>query len=217
MVEIKICGVRELEHALLARKHGAKFIGMVFFKNSKRNISLQQASVLSNGLNASIVKIGLVVNATNFFLEKIQKYVALDMFQLHGSETPDRVMEIKAFTGKPVVKAIAISSKEDLKKLNEYESVCEKLLVDSKPSKTSLAPGGTGMPFDWQLLRGRTWDKPWMLAGGLTVENVGKAVETTDAKIVDISSGVENSSGEKCPKKIIAFCDAVKRIGNVKK
>jgi len=132
------------------------------------------------------------------------------MLQLHGKETPERVAEVKARYGLPVMKAIGVADAADMEQISFYTGIADQLLIDAKPPKGSVLPGGNGLAFDWRLLAGRRWATPWMLAGGLTPENVAQAVQLTGAKQVDVSSGVESQSGVKDHDKISAFCDATR-------
>ena len=135
------------------------------------------------------------------------------MIQLHGAETPARVAEIKARYGLPVMKAIGITNIDDLDQIEAYEKVADQLLIDAKPPKGAALPGGNGTAFDWDLLASRKyWTKPWMLAGGLTPENVAEAVRKTGARQLDLSSALETAPGVKDATKIQAFGDAVKAI-----
>lgn len=157
-----------------------------------------------------IAKVALVVNADDATLDAITAHVPLDMLQLHGSETPDRVAELKARYGLPVMKAVGVADAADLAAIDAYSEVADQLLIDAKPPKEADLPGGNGLAFDWQLLAGRKyWTKPWMLAGGLTPENVAEAVHLTGATQVDVSSGVEASPGVKDADRIAAFAAAL--------
>jgi len=208
MTRAKICGLStasDIDAAVLGR---AAYVGFVFFEKSPRNVTLDQAAELAALVPAGICKVALVVNADNARLDEILDHVPLDMLQLHGEETPERVQEVKARYGLPVMKAIGITSREDLDKLTEYGRVADQLLVDAQPPKGSVLPGGNGLAFDWKLLTGRRWPVPWMLAGGLTPDNVAEAVRLTGATQVDVSTGVEASRGVKDSGKIAAFLAA---------
>jgi len=169
---------------------------------------LADAAKLATQVPVGIAKVGLVVDPTDAFLDELMSVVPLDMIQLHGSETPARVSEVKARTGMPVMKAVGIAGPDDLTKLDAYGAVADQLLVDTKPPKDAAHPGGLGQSFDWNLIKGRRWPVPWMLAGGLTVENIAEAIAVTGARQVDLSSGVESAPGVKDPALIAAFCAA---------
>jgi phosphoribosylanthranilate isomerase len=155
-----------------------------------------------------VAKVALVVNADDAFLDELTAQVPLDLLQLHGSETPERVTEIKTRYGLPVMKAVGIADAEDLEQLGLYENVADQLLVDTKPPKDADRPGGNAETFDWSLIAGREWTKPWMLAGGLTVDNVASAIAATGARQIDLSSGVESAPGVKDPALIRKFIAA---------
>ena len=144
-----------------------------------------------------VCKVALTVNADDAMLDALTQAVPLDMLQLHGSESPARVAEVKARYGLPVMKAVGVAERADLAQLDAYAGVADQLLVDAKPPKGADLPGGNGLAFDWQLLAGRVWRSPWMLAGGLKPDNVAEAIRRTGARQVDVSSGVERRPGIK--------------------
>lgn len=151
------------------------------------------------------------MNATNETWDEIVETVPLDMLQLHGSETPERVAEVARRYGLPVMKAIGVSDASDLAQIDQFSEVADQLLIDAKPPRDAVLPGGNGLAFDWRLLAGRKyWRKPWMLAGGLTPENVAEAIRMTGARQVDVSSGVESRPGCKDPDLIRAFIKAAR-------
>ena len=155
-----------------------------------------------------VAKVALVVNADDALLDAITDEVPIDMLQLHGSETPERVAEVRARYGLPVMKAVGVADQSDLEALSSYAKVADQILVDAKPPKGADLPGGNGLSFDWRLIAGRRWPVPWMLAGGLEAGNVAEAIRLTGARQVDVSSGVENAPGQKDAVKIAAFCRA---------
>ncbi|MDO5621275.1 MAG: phosphoribosylanthranilate isomerase [Paracoccus sp. (in: a-proteobacteria)] len=197
MTAVKICGLTSLDAVSVAAEAGARFVGFVFFPKSPRHVSVEQAAALAVEVPFGVMKVGLFVNPTDAALDEVLAQVPLDMIQLHGTETPARVQEVRARTGLPVMKAVGISGPQDLDTLWDYGLVADMLLVDAKPPKDADLPGGNGLAFDWRLLVGRRWLKPWMLAGGLTPENVAEAVRLTGAQAVDVSSGVESAPGQK--------------------
>ncbi|MEO0391022.1 MAG: phosphoribosylanthranilate isomerase [Pseudomonadota bacterium] len=206
---VKICGLSDPDTLRAATDHGAAYVGFVFFDKSPRHVSFELARSLAALVPPGIVKVGLVVNPDDAFLDALMADVPLDMLQLHGSEPPDRVSEVKARTGLPVMKAVGIATQADLPALDSYARVADQLLVDAKPPPTGVLPGGNGLAFDWQLLTGRRWPVPWMLAGGLNPDNVAEAVRVTGAPAVDVSSGVESAPGVKDPSRIEAFLSAL--------
>ncbi len=208
---IKICGLSKGADIEAAVGAGAAYVGFVFFPKSPRHISFETASILAANVPAGICKVALTVNADNALLDQLVEAVPLDMLQLHGSESPDRVAEVKDRYGLPVMKAIGVADEADLPALQEYMRVADQILVDAKPPAGAALPGGNGLAFDWRLIAGRRWAVPWMLAGGLTPANVQEAIRLTGASQVDVSSGVENAPGVKDKAMIRAFCEAVKQ------
>ena len=196
-VSVKICGLATVDDVRACADAGANYMGLVFFEKSPRNITIPAARELALAAPLGLAKVALVVNPSDAELDAITASVPLDMLQLHGRETPERVAEVKARYGLPVMKAVGIADKDDLPKLESYFGVADQILVDAKPPKGGELPGGNGLSFDWRLIAGRRWPCPWMLAGGLTPENVAQAVKMTGAKQVDVSSGVEDAPGQK--------------------
>ena len=160
-------------------------------------MSVETARDLAIEVSPGVAKVALTVDANDATLERITDVVPLDMLQLHGNETPERVAEVREKFGLPVMKAIGIADAEDVAKIDLYAPVADQLLVDAKPPKGGDLPGGNGLSFDWRLIANRRWSKPWMLAGGLTPENVAEAIALTGARQVDVSSGVEKAPGQK--------------------
>ena len=210
-VRVKICGVTSQQLMRDVGNAGAQYAGLVFFDKSPRNLSLDQARRIALEAPTGLAKVALVVNPSDRFLDSLTTTVPLDMIQLQGSETPQRVSEIKQKTGLPVMKAIGVAEEDDLKKLDVYATVADQLMVDAKPAKDAILPGGNGSAFDWSLLQGRRWTGPWMLAGGLNPENVAQAIAITGAQQIDVSSGVEIRPGEKDKQKINAFVRAAQK------
>lgn len=210
-VSIKFCGLSRREDVDAAAQAGARYVGFVFFAKSPRNVSVAQARALALEVPVGIAKVALVVNADDAALDEIVNQVPLDMLQLHGSETPERVAEIRARYGLPVMKAIGVAEAADLDAIDAYAAVADQLLIDTKKPKGAVLPGGNGVAFDWSLLAGRKyWTVPWMLAGGLTQDNVAEAVRVTGAKQVDLSSAIESAPGVKDAKKMATFAEALK-------
>lgn len=208
-IRTKICGLSRPEDVSAAVAAGAAYVGFVFFAKSPRHVTIETARTLALEVAPGVAKVALVVDADNAFLDEITRSVPLDMLQLHGSESPDRVTEIRARYGLPVMKAVGVADADDLPALDIYGKVADQLLVDAKPPRTADVPGGNGVSFDWRLLAGRRWPVPWMLAGGLTPDNVAEAIAMTGAKQVDVSSGVESRSGIKDAVEIARFTAAV--------
>lgn len=208
---VKICGLRDVAALNGAVEAGASYVGLVFFPKSPRHVSIAQAAEVAQAAPIGVAKVALVVNADDPQLDAITEAVPLDVLQLHGSETPARVAEIRARYGLPVMKAVGVADASDLAALDTYAQVADQLLVDAKPPKSADLPGGNGLAFDWRLIAGRRWAVPWMLAGGLTPKNVAEAIALTGATQVDVSSGVENAPGVKDADLMRAFCAAARR------
>lgn len=206
-VRAKICGLASAEALQAAIRGGARFVGFVFYPPSRRNVTPELAAALAALVPEGVTRVGLFVDPADALLEGVLERVPLDLLQLHGSESPRRVAEIKARFGKPAMKAISIAGPEDPDAALPYLDVADWLLFDAKPPRgdPKALPGGNGLAFDWQLLGGRRWSKPWMLSGGLTAKNVAEAVGTTHALAVDVSSGVEIRPGIKDLDKIAEF------------
>ena len=207
---VKICGLRDVPMMQAAVDAGAAYVGLVFFPKSPRNVTLEQAAGIAAEVPVGVAKVALVVNPDDAQLDALVDQVPLDFLQLHGSELPARVAEVRARYGLPVMKAVGVGGPDDLAQLDAYAQVADQLLVDTKPPKDGDRPGGNGETFDWQLIAGRRWAVPWMLAGGLTADNVGTALAITGAQQVDLSSAVESAPGVKDPALMKAFCDAVR-------
>lgn len=206
-MRVKICGVRDVAAIEAAAKAGAAYVGFVFFPKSPRYLSWSAASGLAARVPGGICKVALVVDPDDATLRELAA-LPIDMVQLHGHETPARVAEVRKTLGLPVMKAVGVADAGDLAGIAAYEAVADQLLCDAKPSKDALLPGGGGIAFDWRLIAGRRWAVPWLLAGGLTPENVAEAVRLTGARQVDVSSGVESAPGVKDPARIAAFVAA---------
>lgn len=207
-VRVKICGLRTGADVAAVASAGAAYAGFVFFAKSPRNLTVAEAKLLALAAPEGLCKVALTVDADEATLDAIVEAVPLDMLQLHGHETAERVAEVKARYGLPVMKAMGVADEGDLVGLTEMSLVADQLLIDAKPPKGAALPGGNGLAFDWRLLVGRRWLKPWMLAGGLTPENVAEAIRLTGARQVDVSSGVESAPGVKDPGRIAALVEA---------
>jgi phosphoribosylanthranilate isomerase len=208
-VRVKICGLRTVGDVQAVADAGVAYMGLVFFPKSPRNLTLAQGQELALAAPVGLAKVALVVNPDDDALDAIVEAMPLDMIQLHGQESPDRVAAVRARYGLPVMKAMGVAEEDDLSGLMEMSLAADQLLIDAKPAKGEL-PGGNGLTFDWRLLVGRKWLKPWMLAGGLHAGNVAEAVRLTGARQVDLSSGVESAPGVKDHGKIREFMAAVR-------
>jgi phosphoribosylanthranilate isomerase len=209
-IRVKICGLRTEADVLAVASSGAAYAGFVFFAKSPRNLTLDQARLLAFAAPVGLAKVALVVDADDQTLDAIVEAVPLDMLQLHGHETPDRVAHVRERYGLPVMKAVGVADEGDLAAIFDYSIVADQLLIDAKPPKSSVLPGGNGLSFDWRLVAQRRWLRPWMLAGGLTAESVAEAIRLTNARQVDVSSGVESAPGVKDATLISAFVEAAR-------
>jgi phosphoribosylanthranilate isomerase len=209
-VLVKICGITSTEAADAAVRARADFAGLVFHRKSPRFLNPHQAGTLAERLKGRLRVVALLVDAGDEEIAGIAAVVKPDFFQLHGSETPERVGAIKSRFGIAVIKALPIAEASDFAQAAAYDDAADMLLFDAKAPEASTRPGGHGAAFDWQLLRGRTFVRPWLLAGGLNAENVARAIRVGGAPGVDVSSGVETAPGVKSPELIRAFTDAAR-------
>ena len=211
-VEVKICGLDRPETVDGAVNAGAEMLGFVFYPPSPRNLTASAASRLTNRVPASVKRVGLFVDPTDEMITTVLNQNVLDLIQLHGNESPERVTEIKGFTSLEVIKVLKISDFYDLRYVSIYQGVADWLMFDAlapKDMKGAL-PGGNALSFDWNILARANIPTPWILAGGLNLENVKEAMSTSGAKVVDVSSGVEKLPGVKCVEKIKSFVRVVK-------
>jgi len=210
-VEAKICGLSTPETVDAAVEAGAGLVGFVTFPRSPRHVeSLDLLAALGKRVPRSVIRVGLFVDADDALIDARLATGAIDMLQLHGSETPERIASLKARTGKPVMKAIKVAVPADVDRgIAAYAGVADRLMFDAADG---TLPGGNATAFDWSILSGRIVPVPWFLAGGLTPANVADAVRVTGAPAVDVSSGVESSRGVKSIELIRAFVGAVKAL-----
>jgi phosphoribosylanthranilate isomerase len=207
-IRVKICGMRSVADVEAVARAGAAYAGFNFFPKSPRYLAPPQAREVALAAPIGLAKVALTVDADDAWLDQIVEAVPLDMLQLHGHESPARVAELRARYGLPVMKVLGVADESDLANLVEYSLVADQLMIDAKPPKGAKLPGGNGITFDWRLLVGRKWLKPWMLAGGLTPQNVAEAIRLTGARQVDVASGVESAPGVKDAKMISDFVKA---------
>jgi len=203
-VDVKICGLSNHQTVDAAVKGGAQYIGFVFYPPSPRAVTPEQAIELGRAVPADRLKVGVLVDPDDQLIE--QTLPALDAFQLHGRVTPERLAAIKQATGKTVIMGVSVGDASDLKPVAAYAEVADMIHFDAKPPKTpGSLPGGNGLSFDWRLLQGLKLPCPWLLSGGLHVDNLADAVRLCQAEIVDVSSGVETEPGVKDIAKIENF------------
>jgi phosphoribosylanthranilate isomerase len=210
-VQVKICGINSAAAADAALRAGADFGGLVFFAKSPRNLALEQGALLAERMRGRLRLAALVVDESDEKLSAIAAQGRPDFFQLHGKETPGRAAEIHTRFGIPIIKALSVAEPGDLAKASAYDDVAEMFLFDAMPAADATRPGGHGAAFDWQILNGRTFARPWFLAGGLTPENVARAIQASGAMQVDVSSGVESAPGIKSESRIAQFVAAAKQ------
>lgn len=209
-LEIKICGLSTAETLEASLGAGADMVGMVFFAPSPRHVDLATAATLGAQARGRAQIVALTVDADDATLATIIDALRPDMLQLHGRESVERVAAIRARFGLPVMKALGIASAKDLAALAAYEGVADRLLLDAKPPKGAILPGGNGVAFDWNLIAGLDPARPFMLSGGLDPENVADAVRLIHPPGLDVSSGVERGPGIKDPSRIEAFLRAAR-------
>jgi phosphoribosylanthranilate isomerase len=205
-VAAKICGLSTEAAVTAAVAGGAAYLGFNFYPPSPRAVTAERTARVCAGVPDGIARVGLFVDADNDTIAAVLAAAPINLLQFHGGESPERVAEAKTRFGRPVIKAVAIAGPEDVLAAARYEEVADLLLFDAKPPRRSDAlPGGNGLAFDWALIAGRSWRRPWMLSGGLTAEMLPEAVRISGAAAVDVSSGVESRPGVKDPKKIHDF------------
>jgi phosphoribosylanthranilate isomerase len=211
MTGIKICGLTTRDTLNAALDSGADFVGAVIFPKSPRHISATDAAALFGAARGRAKVVAVVVDPDDALLEKIGQTLRPDFIQLHGNETPDRADAVRRLTSAGVIKALPIRSEADFAAVAAWESGVDHLMFDARPPAGSVLPGGVGHSFDWSLVSGRSFVRPWFLAGGLNPDNVRDALAITDAPLVDVSSGVESAPGVKDADRIAAFIEAARR------
>jgi phosphoribosylanthranilate isomerase len=209
-IAVKICGITSLEAVDAAIASGAVYGGLVFHPKSPRFVALEQARKLADRMRGQLKIVALVADMNDAQLKAMVDAVHPDILQLHGSESVQRTAQVRANFGLPVIKALPVADAGDLDAATAYEAVADVLMFDAKPPKGAQRAGGHGAAFDWQLLSGRSFNKPWFLAGGLNPENVARAIELSGATLVDVSSGVESAPGVKDAARITQFLNATR-------
>lgn len=213
-VSAKICGLNTLESVIAAVSGGAGFVGFVFFPPSPRCVTPDEAAALSRAAPPAVTTVGLFVDASDDVIAETLRTVSLDMLQLHGSESPNRVRELGNRFGLEIMKAVQVETAADVEAASEYDESADWLLFDARPPRDMVGalPGGNAVAFDWRLLRGWSRERPWMLSGGLDADNVSEAASISGAAAVDVSSGVEDRPGSKNPRLIERFLDTVRAL-----
>jgi phosphoribosylanthranilate isomerase len=214
MAEVKICGIKDAPALDAALAGGARFIGLVFFAKSPRNLDLAAAARLAEHARAKgggqADTVAVTVDADDDLLARIAAEVRPDWIQAHGAETPRRTAELRRFAAKGVIKALALSGPGDLAQAGDFSPAADMLLFDAKAPPGADRPGGNALAFDWNILAGQRFSRPWLLSGGLSQENVAQAIRLSGAGLVDVSSGVESAPGLKHPGRIAAFLAAAR-------
>jgi phosphoribosylanthranilate isomerase len=210
---LKICGLRAPEALDVSLHAGADMVGFVFFPPSPRHVDFAAARELGTRVKGRALKVALSVDADDEWLAAGIAALAPDLLQLHGQETPERVLAVKRRFQLPVMKAIAVETRDDLACVPDYAEVADRLIFDARAPRDATRPGGLGKPFDWRLLKNLDPRVPFMLSGGLNRDNVAEAIEMTGADGVDVSSGVERAPGEKDPDLIRDFIRAARAQG----
>jgi phosphoribosylanthranilate isomerase len=206
-IQVKICGINSVESADAAVRAGADYVGLVFHARSPRALNPEQARSLSERLRGRVRIVALLADAEDAAIAVAMADAKPDFLQLHGRESVERVSEIRGRTGAAIIKVISVAEADDISAAAKYEGIAEMLMFDTKAPANATREGGNGVAFDWQLLRGRTFSRPWFLAGGLNAENVARAAAISGASGVDVSSGVEIAPGVKSPDLIRRFID----------
>ena len=210
MTLAKICGLTTAEAVDASLAGGAGYLGFVFFPNSPRNIEPHAAAELARPARGRANIVALLVDPSPDLVDDMVRELRPDLIQLHGRESPERVVALRDTHGVRVIKALGVRQGTDLDAAPAYEAAADHLMLDAKAAEDADRPGGHGGAFDWSLLLGRTPAKPWFLAGGLTPDNVAEAIRATGAPMVDVSSGVESAPGVKSPALIAAFLEAAR-------
>ncbi|MBV9539765.1 MAG: phosphoribosylanthranilate isomerase [Alphaproteobacteria bacterium] len=209
-VKVKICGITSAEAADAALRAGAEFCGLMFHPKSSRNLNIEQAQALARRMRGRTHLVAVLSNPDDALLAGVLTVVRPDFVQLHGSEPPERVAEVTGRFKVPVIKVFPIAEPSDFERVTAYNDAAEMFMFDAKAPAGATREGGHGAAFDWQMLSGRKFARPWLLAGGLNAENVARAVRVSEAPMVDVSSGVETAPGMKSPDLIAQFMTAAR-------
>jgi phosphoribosylanthranilate isomerase len=208
---VKICGITSIEAADAAARAGADIAGLNFHTRSPRYLKPEQASALAGRMRGKLQIAAVLSDPSDEVLAAAVSAAKPDYLQLHGAESPDRVAAIRDRYGVAIIKAIAVAEAGDFDQVAKYEGSADMFLFDAKAPAAADREGGHGMAFDWQMLRGRTFPRPWLLAGGLNPQNVARAIRSSQAPGVDVSSGVEISPGHKSADLIVQFVAIARR------
>jgi phosphoribosylanthranilate isomerase len=210
--QVKICGLKSEVALDAALDAGADYVGLVFFPPSPRNVTPAIAETLAAKARSRAKIVALMVDPDDALIATVMASAAPDILQLHGNESPERAREIQRHWSKPVMKAVKVETAADARAAEDYRGAADLILFDARPPADATRPGGNGAPFDWRTLLGIEHRLPYVLSGGLTPDNVAEAIRVTGAAVVDVSSGVESSPGEKDPDLIRRFLRAAKDV-----
>jgi phosphoribosylanthranilate isomerase len=211
MINVKICGLTTPEAVDAAIEGGATFVGFMFFAASPRAIDLEAAARLAERARGKAAIVAVTVDPDDVLIDRLRVTLRPDYVQLHGREVPSRVRQVAERSSGGVIKALPVAVAADIDRAADYETVAEHLMFDARPSPIADRPGGGGASFDWSVLAGRRFARPWFLAGGLDPWNIAEAVRLSGAPMADVSSGVERGTGLKDPALIRAFLEAARR------
>lgn len=209
-LRVKICGINSIEAAAAAVSYRADFGGLMFFPPSPRHVGFDRAAGLAEILRGRVQIVSVVVDPDDALVSELVARVQPDVIQLHGDEPPARVAAIAELSHKSIMKVLAVTAPEDVRRAHDYREVADYILFDSRPGPSAERPGGVGLAFDWRMLSGLRLARPWGIAGGLNPENVGRAIAIANPAFVDTSSGVEDAPGQKSREKIAAFVSAAR-------
>ncbi len=210
-IKVKICGLSNAGDVAAAVEAGADYVGFVAFERSARHVPISEFGPLVAESGPAIA-VALAVNPSDELIDAMLEAAPIEMIQLHGDESVERVGHLRTRFGLPVMKAVGLGGRSDLVALDQFADAADQLLVDTRLPPGSPAPGGGGIAFDWTMIADRNWTLPWMLAGGLDAGNVATAMAITGATQLDVSSGVESSPGRKDPARFAEFITAAKGL-----
>jgi len=213
-IQVKICGINSVESADAAVRAGADLAGLMFHPKSPRGLNMEQARSLSDRMKGRVRLVAVMVEPDDATIKSVIASARPDFIQLHGKESATRVSEIRSLSGLSVIKVLPVAEANDFSAASPYEPVADMLMFDAKAPANATREGGHGAAFDWALLKGRTFARPWLLAGGLNAENVARAIAISGAPGVDVSSGVETAPGQKSPDMIRAFIEGVRNANH---
>ena len=213
-MNIKICGLTEKKAITAAVQHGVSHLGFIFYPPSPRDITPETAAKITRGISKDVEIVAVLVDPSDENISRVITHLSPHILQLHGSETPQRILDIRKKFNTRIMKAIKVSNANDIQFSREYEKVVDLLLFDAQPPSNNIdaLPGGNGISFNWTLLNSTTHTRPWFLSGGINISNVKEAVRITGAKAIDISSGVEDKPGSKSTKKIVKLMEIAKSL-----